>query len=75
MAIKSVLDLVEKKAYPCIKEWKRGDARIVVLFREPSKGTVLSIVNDSSWTVGDYYTSWSEGEFNLVFGNVILSNS
>ena len=55
--------------YPCIGV----NNKLIVLFNEKNKGTVLS-TGDFDWDVGDYYDNWDIEGFIVLKGSVTLSN-
>ena len=61
-------------SYPCLKEAISGMGKIVVLFSEPSKGTIIWS-DRKSQTVGKHNDTWAECSFDAFNGTIELSNN
>jgi hypothetical protein len=60
--------------YPCLKEVTNVKGKIVVLFSEPEKGTI--IWSDNKYhTVGAFSSTWIECFFDAFNGTIELSNN
>ena len=61
-------------SYPCLKEANSKNGKIVVLFIEPNKGTI--IWSDREYQpVGEFSEAWAEDYFNTFNGTIELSNN
>lgn len=74
--MKSTLSkLASQKAitYPCLMV-AVNDGGVVVLFNSDRCGAVVHTSPESIHEIGDFYESWEMGEFELLIGEVTLSN-
>ena len=60
-------------SYPCLKEATSENGKIVVLFSEPCKGTIVWS-DRKNQTVGAFSSSWAERFFDAFNGTIELSN-
>lgn len=61
-------------SYPCLKEAISQKGKIVVLFSEPEKGTIIWSDNNYH-TVGAFSSTWIECFFDAFNGTIELSNN
>lgn len=62
---------IKKIKYPCLM--KSGDAKIIVLFCDEQKGTVVSS-KDGLYKLGEYGGDWEMGFFTPFNGTITLQN-
>ena len=60
--------------YPCLKEATTEKGKVVVLFSEPSTGTIIWS-DGKNHTVGEFSSSWIECFFDAFNGTIELSNN
>ena len=66
---------LKKWCFPCLGITKLSyDEQFIVLFSKKNEGTVVSILFDSTFMVGDMASSWDMDDFEIYKGSVELHN-